>query len=638
MHIQKTMLFNGHKATPIHRLPDEALTYVVGGPEHDKGLLKLAARVAWLYRGVELRANAVAAMPYEIKQGDEALVKWNGSAFATKPPDSLAWVIDLAQLLAKTEAAAVLTGRAYWEAIENMTATRAAAFSWLLPHTIEPKFDGESGDVTSWKRSFPNTTRPPRMLEPEQVIYFWPPDHTVEVGPAKVYPGGSVMKNAGVVGSMDEFLTSYFDRGMVKATLLSYKERLSDPEAAQVKEWWRRVATGIRNAFATQVVRGDFDTLQIGDGIGDMRDNSTLDKERESIAAGLGVPQSKLAANAANFATKQSDDRMMIEDTIIPEIGWIFTALNQQVLWPQGLNIVAMPQELAVMQEDENKRAQAYRALVGSEGGMTPREAEATLGIHVPDDARPVAEQDDAPAEVEAEKIFLNGAQIAAALQIQSAQATGDLPRENAINMYNAFLGIPPEIGETLIPPDAEEEEEPAAPSPALPPAFVANQLPPADEDDAEEEKRFKIVKDYELAEDCRKFVRWVSNRGDAGVYVDEFSSKHLTRDDKIALAFAVIQNGQAKGRADDIADAYTDKLVEYIEGALERGERPNAFEDGLLAIVREEMTATFREGAGLGEDAELDTDQREALDELIKLQAEAVAGFVSRPDRSRHR
>lgn len=367
------------KGVRLEDLSPEAWT-ILGGGNQSQAIDKLYATVSWLYRCVELRANGVMTMPFAVKRGRDIVAEYDGVTFDDELADSgLVFLPKLPRLLAMVEAAATLSGAAYFERRTNVLGSRVLGFDWLLPSSVTPEFDRATGELTGFKRGIQGKLIP---MTADEIVYFWRPDHTVERGPAKRTPGKAVLQNAGVIGSMDIFLEGYFARGMVKATLLQYKDRLSPDEGQLVKEWWRRVFAGVRNAHATEVVRGDFSTLTIGEGIKDLRDNALTDKERESIASGLGVPQSKVTANAANFATKQSDDVMFIEDTILPEIGWIYEVVNEQIL-PDGYRIVALPERLRIMQQDEHERADAfakYRA-----GGVSLEATIALLGIDIPD-------------------------------------------------------------------------------------------------------------------------------------------------------------------------------------------------------------------------------------------------------------
>lgn len=363
-------LFKGYKGTRLEDLPPEAWQVVVGEYGHDAAG-KLFGLVSWLYRCVDIRAAAVAGMPWEIRRG-ETVVMTPGMP----TPDDLMWLGDLAGLLYRTEAALALTGRAYWFRERNLM--RTLALRWLRPDSVQPVIDRDG------LRGFTRRIGGEDMtLLPDDLVYFWLPDPFVELGPAEHYPGRAALAAAGVLASMEQFLTDYFERGMIKATLLKYTSPVGPEEAKRIKEWWKRVATGLKNAFASEVVRGDFEPLVIGEGLADLQNSALTAEQRESICTALGVPQSKVTANAANYATKAGDDRSFIADTIAPECRWIETIINRQLLEPAGLSLRFMPEALPVMQEDEAARAQSLKTLV--DAGMSLEMAIAVLGYDLPE-------------------------------------------------------------------------------------------------------------------------------------------------------------------------------------------------------------------------------------------------------------
>lgn len=368
-------LFTGYKSVRLEDLPEEAWRIVVG--EGGDNLARLYASVAWLYRCVDVRAGAVANMPFEVwrvgatEVASAVLMTQDDAA-----PEQYGWLNDLPGLLYRTEAAVALTGRAYWFRERNLM--RTLAVRWLRPDSVMPVINRDG--LQGFRRRVDGQELP---LDVDDVVYFWLPDPFVELGPAMHYPGKAAMNAAGVLASMDTFLTGYFDRGMIKATLLKYTQPISSDESKRVKEWWQRVVTGLKNAFATEVVRGDFDTLVIGEGLHDLQNTALTAEQREAVCTALGVPQSKVTANAANYATKQGDDLSFIQDTIVPECRWLAGEINRQLLGPMGLQLVFKPDTLPVMQEDEAQRAQSLKALV--EAGMSLEMALEVLGYDLPD-------------------------------------------------------------------------------------------------------------------------------------------------------------------------------------------------------------------------------------------------------------
>lgn len=364
-------LFNGYKSVRLEDLPEEAWRIVVGDGGKDSAA-KLYGAVAWLYRCVDIRAGAVANMPWEIKRGETVFMTNEDGA-----PEQFGWLDDLTGLLYRTEAAIALTGRAYWFRERNLM--RTLNVRWMRPDSVKPVLHSADG-LTGFTRAVDGRDK---AYQVDDFVYFWLPDPFVELGPAEHYPGKAALNAAGVLASMDLFLSGYFDRGMIKATLLKYTQPISADEGKRVKEWWQRVVTGLKNAFATEVVRGDFDTLVIGEGIHDLQNTALTAEQRESICTALGVPQSKVTANAANYATKQGDDLSFIQDTIALECRWIAAVINRQLLGPMGLRLEFKPDELSVMQEDEEKRAAA--AKLYHDMGFPNETIVAMLGIDVPD-------------------------------------------------------------------------------------------------------------------------------------------------------------------------------------------------------------------------------------------------------------
>jgi hypothetical protein len=104
--------------------------------------------------------------------------------------------------------------------------------------------------------------------------------------------------------------------------------------------------------------------------------------KKRDIAIGMGVPLSKLDSSASTDSNRDADDVQFIEDTVLPEINWIYDVVNTQVFEPMGYRIVAQPQALRVMQANELERAQAFANYSGEK--MSIEAALSQLGIVIP--------------------------------------------------------------------------------------------------------------------------------------------------------------------------------------------------------------------------------------------------------------
>ena len=261
---------------------------------------------------------------------------------------------------------------------------------WLHPLPVRPEINERDG-LTHFTRTLGDGVE--KRFELDDIVYLWVPDPFVEIGPAEHYPGRAALQAAGILSNMDEFLVGYFARGLIKATLLTKMptpglttgpQKTSDDERSRVLEWWRRATGGIKNANVTEMATGDFRPIVVGEGLQDLQNTSLTTEQRETIATALGVPHSKVTANAANFATANQDARSFVTDTMIPETRWIGAELNRQIFAPMGLQFDFQPEALAIMQDDEAQRAASHEALVRA--GMSLEAAVRVLGYDLPED------------------------------------------------------------------------------------------------------------------------------------------------------------------------------------------------------------------------------------------------------------
>ncbi|GIV82774.1 MAG: hypothetical protein KatS3mg051_2128 [Anaerolineae bacterium] len=363
----------GRKAVPIDSLPEEAWT-VINGANADHGdVVEHYEAVAFLYRCVQMRANALVAVPWYISRGDDTV--W--SSEEDEPPDELAWLNDLSELLWLTEAALCLMAAAYWSHDSNRAGTRRM-LGWYAPHTVKPVWDQAQG-LVGFERRLGNRTF---SLAPEEVVYIRLPNPLHETKPGRA-PAAAALAAAGVLYNVDKFAQVFFERGTIKPTLLTVKGDPPERERQRLRSWWRRVISGAKNAFASEVVSADaVQPVVIGDGLESLSNNNLTTERREDIATAMGVPHSLVLSNAANYATAQQDELNFYKQTIIPECLLIARQVNRQLLAPLGYRLQFDWQAMSLFQEDEEARAQALLNYVNA--GMPLHVAAEVLGISLP--------------------------------------------------------------------------------------------------------------------------------------------------------------------------------------------------------------------------------------------------------------
>lgn len=351
--------------------------YSTATDEDEADPFELFKSVPWLWRGVQLRANAVASMPFRIVQGDSVDAWETSDDYQNK----LGWLADPRRLLYLTEAALCCFGAAYWWNERNRIVTKNVRY--IRPDTVEPQINEVQG-LVGWKR----TINGRRVELPVQTLtYFWEPDPYVELGPPQSSPAIAALAAAAVLNNLDKFSAAYFQRGAIKATLLTVSGAPVASERDKLKSWWRDLVSGIKNAFATEIVNADSVTpVVIGEGLKELSNADLTTEKRQDIATALGVPQSVIFSESASGlgggGVAAQDDVHFYEKTIIPQCQMIADVLNEQLLKPLGLHWEFLPESLDVFQEDENQRAEAFKTY--TDAGLPLALVGDMLGIELP--------------------------------------------------------------------------------------------------------------------------------------------------------------------------------------------------------------------------------------------------------------
>lgn len=358
------------KAININDLPEDAWAYLVGGAETAPDLRKYYRKVAWLNRGVALRKWAVSSMPFTIYRGDAVID--TSDDFTNK----LGFTKGLRWLFGVIEQSLTLAGPAYVFIEGN--AMKPTSMRHLMVSSITPEFSKVNGELMYFNRDVRGKNM---RLETDEVVWFWPPDDAVEIGPPTSWPALAALQAAGVLYAVDGFATAFFDRGAIKVTLLTTKGNVVEAERKRIKSWWDRIASKM---WSAEVVNADqLEVVPVGEGLESLANNDLTNEKREDIATALGVPHSLLFSNASNFATSQQDKLNWYEDTIIPDCEFIRDVFNERVFEPMNYRLEFEPQRMALYQEDEEQRAQAYGTYI--QAGMRPSIAGEMLGLALPE-------------------------------------------------------------------------------------------------------------------------------------------------------------------------------------------------------------------------------------------------------------
>jgi len=363
--------------------------------------LHIYATVAYLYRCIDVRANALLAMPWSIYRGYTELVRHDVDEW----PKELAAFASLEELLWQTEAALCLVSEAFW--YKRRSRLGVTNVRWLDPSTMSPVWGVDS--ITAFKRQVGVAVS---NLSVEDIVYLRMAG--VSETMPRPAPAHAAMSAAGVLYNVNEFAAAFFKRGAIKATLLTVEGNPPPAERERLKAWWQRFFTGINKAFAAEVVSAAVTPVVIGEGLSELTNTELTATEREEIATALGVPHSLVMSNAANFATAEADRLTFYDMTVVPQANTIARQLNAQLFAPAGMRFEWHPQELQIYQADENERASAFATYVNA--GIKQSIAAQMLGLNLPEGVEP-EDLDPEPQPVQLQQ---------AAQDAQQAQAAQD--------------------------------------------------------------------------------------------------------------------------------------------------------------------------------------------------------------------
>lgn len=357
----------GKSAATFQEFLNEWLT---GGPDDPSGLiteLSAWAKVPWVYRAVDVRAMAVASMPRSLMKGDTDV---------TDTPEGKRIMSGMRRRLQLTEAALCLFGASYWLKEGNAFGKNITP-RWVVTSSMSIEEDPVQG-LTGFKRRVGaiETTWPV-----DKVVYFWLPAMQKEVGPGPS-PVVAALSAAGVLRNLNLFAEGYFKRGAIMPTLLT----VSDPDATDtelrgLEAWWKRLVGGISKSWETVAVRAEVKPVVIGGNVKDSAAPELTDKKREDVATAMGIPQTLLFSQAANYATGHEDVLGFYNRTVIPECDLIAESVNEQWLDPLGYRLQFNPDELPIMQADEAERAASLYQL--TQAGMPLEFAMDQLGYEL---------------------------------------------------------------------------------------------------------------------------------------------------------------------------------------------------------------------------------------------------------------
>lgn len=490
-----------------------------------KGYLETGCSNVWAtFRAVHLCAATILGTEFRVqntKTGERADVPELDRMFSS-PNKRDSWAEMLYQWVFHMK----LTGNAYWVKDEMNSRGQPSSLYPLIPHYVTLIPDPVTGvskylyKVNGREIAFDSTEvihfRRPHPMDPIQGMG--------DIEPSTALYNDHINRNAYQEqflkeGAMPSGIMTYKGTEQMPASLMD----MDEDEWGKLKKWWQTEYAGKANAGKTAFLTGEWDYLRLGLTHTEME---SLDQEKftvEQIFMNHGVPLSLAGwTNAANYATARQDEINFRRYEVVPLLDILVGKLSQDGILVKNFNpLLSMVYELSGLIDVEQVHKD-YAPLV-TLGGMTLNELREKMGLEqsesvglnefitsngriplemagagpideldlallqngvnnqpdfqgdeqepntpaIPADATTATPDEPgvepvAPDQSAAPQVSLNGAQIQALVELASAVAAGDLPKDTAIQIIAASFPFTEERAARIL----QEIEEGSKPKP----------------------------------------------------------------------------------------------------------------------------------------------------------------------------
>ena len=341
-----------------------------GGSGQVKTTAEAYTYVPLINRAVQTRVKALQTVPYHLKRnGVEVENEIWPVKFNSFYPETFKG------MLALTETALLLNGGCIWKKLNNM-ATKTRGVQWINPNLTQVNYAGGAVEfIIDGKET----------LGIDELVYFRRFNPLDDVG-FGVGAALAALSSAKLLFYLNEFSGAFFEHGAMPAVLLGIPQGTSSDERDRLENWFKRAATGFRNAWKAIGIKtgpdGIVPTVLTPD-MAKMAMPELYEQAKQQIAQVFEIPQTMLE-DAANYATAGEHRQQFWHDTIRPEGEYLQEVINDQLLRPLGYEVVLDFDQMDQFQEDEDERATAFFNYVNSRA-VPPAIAAEMLGLELPE-------------------------------------------------------------------------------------------------------------------------------------------------------------------------------------------------------------------------------------------------------------
>jgi len=333
---------DGSVKARMEDFPPEAFTQVYGRLDDGKNKLVAIARKCLNYR-----ANSITQFPYQVERNGETVFT---SEDKNIPPEYEV-IKSVVELIREVELSLCRFSKAF---------INHAEMRMIYAPSVDVISDKITGEILYYIEKI---DRKEYRHETDDLIYIY------ETSDKPGKPLQSIIDtiefDSETLNNIDNYLSAFFKNGAIKTTLLTIDGYPTNDETDRLEDHLKRVATGVKNAFKTKVLRMPITPVVIGSGLEDFDPVLTQNKINDIVTA-FEIPPSLVLANAANYATALSDKKEFYSSILSPRVNMVAKEINDQWLSTYNLRLTFLPDKLQVMRVDESIRSQSLLNMINA--------------------------------------------------------------------------------------------------------------------------------------------------------------------------------------------------------------------------------------------------------------------------------
>jgi hypothetical protein len=343
----------------------------------------------WLYKAVDMTANAVSDLPFDLMKNGEIYdtsADWQNRLGGMPNPKRLLYQL----------ASSLCYGKAY--VIPTVLRGSIVDLRYIAPHTVSYTvttdglqwfarasdfgnagiyypFDKEMAQAPAIDprllQNLTDSSRPLKDVDTSHyaggMMYFWLPDADIEIGVPKSYPIGAALMSAQIVTSADQTLKTYGERGFVPPTILATKGMANPSERQKAEDWWNSFLRRFDRTVAKIMNADTMDIKQVGAGFEQLRGayREITTQQIENIGAAFGIPAAVFMSDKSFASEIDQLTRIWYSSSVFMNMyHTIEETMTDQLLNRFGVSMKFRPETIDAFQQEEASRANSFKIYV----------------------------------------------------------------------------------------------------------------------------------------------------------------------------------------------------------------------------------------------------------------------------------